>query len=201
MPTAGGRSQLEARERTQVMKRANQNGFGQKWNYLAWLILGCFVFLIRQAIADTELTPIVPSTSPWQRPINELTTSNAWASFQAGQYETAISNADRCISRFAATADKIQAALENEKVALPKGKVSPDDRKRVGKYQILHDVATCYLIKGWAKEKLNMVAEARQAYLCAKKYTAARMPAPDGGSFWVPAELASERLTAKSQNE
>ena len=92
-------------------------------------------------------------------------------------------------------ADQIQANLESAKATLPKGRVSEADRKRIAKYQVLHDVATCLLIKGQAEEKLGHKAEARKAYTQARKYSQARISKPDGELFWSPAEKASEALS------
>ncbi len=104
----------------------------------------------------------------------------------------ATTNADQCIARFGEAANRSQAALEEENVTLPKGKVSEAEANRIRQYQILHDVAACFLIKGWAEERLGRREEARKAYTEARKYTLARSSMPSGESFWSPAEKASE---------
>lgn len=139
--------------------------------------------------------PRASDRSPWNEPLNEKFTTEAWVAFQAGQYRTAITNADQCIARFGEVANRSQAILESEKATLPTGTVSEADKKLIAPYQILHDVATCFLIKGWAEEKLGHKEEAKKAYTEATKYTYARSSRPTGETFWSPAEKASERLT------
>lgn len=142
--------------------------------------------------------PPLPAT-PFQKPINEQATAEAWTAFQSGDNATAIAKADVCISRFGKAADRIETILETNKVSLPSGQVSQAEKKRITRYQILNDVATCLLIKGWAEEKLGHVAEAKRAYTKARKYTQARTTSPNEESFWSPADAASERLTKLSK--
>jgi tetratricopeptide (TPR) repeat protein len=142
------------------------------------------------AVAQNDRFPAAPA----QKPINAQATAGAWAAFLAGENEKAITNANRCIERFRDAADRIQSHLETEKAALPKGVVSTAEKQHLAKYQILHDVATCYLIKGWAEEKLGHKEEARKAYTKTKKYTHARSSRPTEESFWSPAEKASDLL-------
>ena len=145
--------------------------------------------------AQNESAPAPPSTSPWQRPFHEQATDAAWAAFHDGRYAAAVTNADQCIARFGEAANRIQAILESKKESLPTGKVSAADKERIASYQMLHDVATCFLIKAWAEEKLGHKEEARKASAETKKYTYARSSRPTGESFWSPAEKASEPLT------
>jgi tetratricopeptide (TPR) repeat protein len=149
-----------------------------------------------QGCAQSEPVPSLPPSSrkPLNEPLHEKFTADAWTAFQTGKYEAAITNADLCISRFAEAANKIQAVLDSEKASLPTGAVSDDDKKRLAQYQILHDVATCFLIKGWAEEKLGHKEAARKAYTEATKYTLARSSKPTGQTFWSPAQKASEHL-------
>lgn len=141
--------------------------------------------------------PVLPST-PAQKPIYEQATAEAWTAFRSGNNETAIAKADECISRFRAAADRIQSILETNKPDLPIGKVSETDKERIARYQIVHDVATCLLIKGWAEERLGHIAAARKAYAETEKYTCARASDSNGNSFWSPAEAASKRLAKLS---
>jgi hypothetical protein len=138
--------------------------------------------------------PPLPAT-PGQKPINEQATDEAWAAFHSGDNATAIARADECISRFGDAADRIESILETNAVSLPNGHVTTAEKKRIARYQILHDVATCYLIKGWAEEKLGHIEQAKNAYSGAQKYTQARTTSPNEESFWSPADAASERLT------
>lgn len=139
--------------------------------------------------------PPPPASPPLKESLHQKAVTEAWAAFQAGQYESAITSADQCIARFGAAANRSQAVLDSEQATLPTGAVSEAEKKRIAPYQILHDVATCFLIKGWAEEKLGHKAEARKAYTKAKKYTHARSSWPTGELFWSPAERASEHLT------
>src|SRR2546428_7699300 len=82
-----------------------------------------------------------------QTPLHIQATAEAWTAFRAGRNETAIAKANECIARFGETANRIEALLESNKVTLPNGVLSADDKKKIARYQILHDVATCYLIK------------------------------------------------------
>jgi hypothetical protein len=157
--------------------------------------LSVAVFL-REAGGQDEPPPAPqPPSSPWQKPFSEQATEEAWAALQDGKYETASAKAGECIAKCETAADQIQAKLESEKTVLPKGAVSEADRKRIAMYQVLHDVATCFLIKAQAEEKLDHKAEAKKAYIQARKYTQARSSRPTGESFWSPAEKASEALS------
>jgi len=140
---------------------------------------------------EPPASPPLPAT-PAEKPLHEQTTAEAWAAYQAGENQKATTNADQCIARFGEAANRSQAALEEENVTLPKGKVSEAEANRIRQYQILHDVAACFLIKGWAEERLGRREEARKAYTEARKYTLARSSMPSGESFWSPAEKASE---------
>ena len=134
------------------------------------------------------------SRPPLREPFHQKVTAEAWAAFQNGQYAAAITNADRCIAIFGEAANRSQAILDQKKVALPTGAVSEAEKKRIGQYQMLHDVAMCFLIKGWAEERLGHQATAKKAYAAAKKFTHARSSRPKGDSFWSPAEKAAEHL-------
>jgi hypothetical protein len=88
----------------------------------------------------------------------------------------------------------METNLKAAKAGLPKGKASPTDQALVGQYEVLHDVAWCFLIKGVAEEKLGHRDAARVAYDQATNYTHARIHDPATDSFWSPAEKAAERL-------
>ena len=145
--------------------------------------------------SQNESLASAPAQNPLNEPLHEKFTAEAWRAFHAGEYQNAITNADQCIARFGEAANRIQAILQSEKTTLPTGTVSDADKKRIARYQILHDVATCFLIKGRAEEKLGHKEEARKAYTEATKHTQARSARPTGESFWSPAAKASERLT------
>ena len=135
-----------------------------------------------------------PSSPPLNEPLHQKYTDEAWTAFQNGQYAAAITNADQCVSRFGDAAKRSQAALDSEHITLPTGTVSEADKQRIAPYAILHNVATCLLVKGWAEEKLGDKAAAKTAYTEATKLTLARCSRPDGETFWSPAEKAAERL-------
>ena len=139
-------------------------------------------------------SPPQSSRPPLNEPFHAKVTTEAWAAFQNGQYAAAITNADRCIAIFGEAANRSQAALDSEKVTLPTGAVSEAERKRIAQYGMLHNVATCFLIKGWAEERLGHQATAKKAYAAAKEFTHARSSRPKGDSFWSPAEKAAEHL-------
>ncbi|MBI3850312.1 MAG: hypothetical protein HY298_08495 [Verrucomicrobia bacterium] len=148
-----------------------------------------------EAIAQNEPAPAPqPPSSPWQKPFAEQATEEAWTAFKDGQYEAASVKAGECIAKCETVADQIEATLESARIVLPKGAVSQEDRKRIARYQVLHDVATCLWIKGQAEEKLGHQAEAKKAYTQAIKYSHARSSRPTGDSFWSPAEKAAEAL-------
>jgi len=148
------------------------------------------------ALAQAESPPL--DSPPAQMPVNRQATAEALAAFKSGHNETAITKADECISRYRETADRIQHFLTTNQTILPKGKVSAHEKERIATYQILHDVATCLLIKGQAEEQLGHTEEARKAYAETKNYTHARVCDPDSGLFSSPAEAASERLAKLS---
>jgi hypothetical protein len=154
------------------------------------------------ALAQGEPPPAPPLPSwPMQKPINEQATADAWTAFRSGDYSNAISKAEQCISRFRDAADRIQAILESNKTEFPKGQVPAAEKQRIANYQILHDVATCFLIKGWSEEKLEHKDEAKKAYAETKKYTRARAANPNEESFWSPAEVASNRLEKMAKQQ
>jgi|ERR1035441_4265622 hypothetical protein len=126
---------------------------------------------------------------------NVLLTKAAWAALDQGHDpRLAISKAERCINKFGAQADAKQAELERLKARQsPLGAVSPEEKTAINQRGLLNDVATCYLIKGKAAEKLKLPDEAKAAYCAAAKYTYARCWDPHGW-FWSPAEAACERL-------
>ena len=155
----------------------------------------CAVLIANPAPAQQQPGPVSP-TPPTPAPLatNLQLTLGAWNAFRAGDYETAIAKAGLCIQQFGAIADQLEANLDAEKASLPKGKASPTDKQLVDRYEVLHDVARCFLIKGMAEEKLDHKEAARAAYAAATKYKYARIHDPATDSFWSPAEKAAERL-------
>ena len=127
---------------------------------------------------------------------NEKATADAWDAFNAGKYETAITNANLCIDGFRSAATRLQKQLLKEKADLPTGAVSDDVKKKILGNGLLNDVGVCYFIKGKAEEKLGRAKDARKAYTEAKKLTCARVWDPQSGQFWSPAEAAGDGLAA-----
>ena len=142
--------------------------------------------------------PPAPGQAPLSEPLHRKSTTEAWAALRAGENGLAIAKASECIDRYQPAADKIQTILEGDKADLPAGAVSAADRQRIDRYQILHDVAACLLIKGWAEERWGQKSEARKTYAKAKKYTYARATERPGDPLWSPAELASQGLARSS---
>lgn len=117
-------------------------------------------------------------------------TETAWDALENGQYETAVENAQTCISLFEGEAVIQQAALTE---APPLGTVSEEQKQAIFSNWALNDVATCYWIKGQALEKLGRIEEAKESYRKAQEFPYARTWDPKGW-FWSPAEAASKRL-------
>lgn len=121
-------------------------------------------------------------------------TNAAWTAFSTGDFQGAITAADKCVQRFKGQADKDQADLQSKHVPLPPtGKVSAAEKQAIFRNGVLNDVATCYWIKGKSAQGLHRDDEARQAYKAAASYTYARTWDPKGW-FWSPTEDASDRL-------
>ena len=144
------------------------------------------------AFAQAPMSP-PRDASPRQQPINEEAAAAAWNAYQAGDFKAAITNADRCIQRFRDAADRSQETLQAAGTTLPVGTVSEPERQTILQYGILHDVAACYLIKGWAEEKLGRREQARAALAEAKRYPLARK-STNGTEFWAPADKAANSL-------
>ena len=132
-------------------------------------------------------------------PLNIRATAGAWKAFRNNDYGEALEKADECIARYQPSADKMQAVLEAAKTTLPSGTVSEADQQRIYQYGILHDVATCLLIKGWIAEKQGKKAEAAKVYGEVKKYSYARVSEHPGEPYWSPAEVAAEQLKELSR--
>lgn len=155
----------------------------------------CAVLMATPAHAQQPPSSAAP-TAPTPAPLatNLQLTLGAWNAFRAGSHEEAVARADECIRQFRGAADRMEANLKAAKASLLKGKASPADQVLVGQYEVLHDVARCFLIKGMAEEKMGHSDAARAAYAEATNYTQARVHDPATGSFWSPAAKAAARL-------
>lgn len=129
-----------------------------------------------------------------ESPINERVTAQAWAALRAGDNREAVEKANECLDRFQQSADTIQSILEQQNATLPTGDVSGEERERLYRYQILHDVATCLLIKARAEEKLGQRKDAAAVKKEAGRYTYARIKNRPDGPYWSPAEISAEIL-------
>jgi len=133
------------------------------------------------------------TNTPTGKPLNEQATADAWAAYNSGKYQAAITNAEICIEEFRGKASLDESKLEKEKPDLPTGEVSDAVKKQIFANGLLNDVATCYFIKGRAFEKLGRKDDALKAYQATTKFTYARAWDPKGW-FWSPAEAAEGRI-------
>jgi tetratricopeptide (TPR) repeat protein len=151
--------------------------------------LGILLLIISAAIFVTR------ALNGQGQPLNVELTSQAWDAFNKGDYERAITSAEKCISEFRSATEREQAQLERDHIPVPpKGKVSDQEKKTILARGLLNDVATCFYIKGRSAENLGRKEEAKQAYLAASKLTYARCWDPKGW-FWAPSEVSSDRLS------
>ncbi len=127
-------------------------------------------------------------------PINERATAEAWSALRAGNNQEAIEKANECLDRFQKSADTIQSILQQQNATLPNGNVSEEDHERIYRYQILHDVATCLLIRAWAEEILGQSKKAVADHQQVRRYTYARTREHSEGPYWSPAEVALQNL-------
>ncbi|HEY5174396.1 MAG TPA: hypothetical protein VII95_02395 [Terriglobales bacterium] len=130
----------------------------------------------------------------WGAYLTSSRANEAWGDFLKSDFATAISNADRCIQKFKAEADREEEALQKKHVPPPPtGKVTDDQKNEIYAQGVLNDVAACYWIKGMSAQKLRRNDEARDAFKAASAYTHGRTWDPKGW-FWSPAQDASVRL-------
>ncbi len=125
-----------------------------------------------------------------QIPINQRATAAAWKALGGGDYAKAIERASECIERFGKPADQVQSILEQQQASLPAGNVSAEEKTRIDRYQILHDVAACLLIRARAEAQLGQTEKAKADYEHVQRYTYARILESPGQHYSVPAELA-----------
>jgi len=128
------------------------------------------------------------------QPDNVILTTHAWNALNKSDYPKAIAIADECEQRFKGTADREEAALEQNATPLPPvGDVPESERGPIFHRGVLNDMATCFFIKGEAAKKLGKKDDAVAAYTEAARYKYARVFDPLG-FFWSPSEQASDRL-------
>jgi hypothetical protein len=138
---------------------------------------------------------------PDGKPGSETKTVAAFDAFNEGDYLGAISRATDCIQEFRAAADTKQAALEAQNAPLPpEGSVTDQEKKIILSRGPLNDVASCYWIVGRSAEQLGRIADAREAYREATRYTYARTWDPKGW-VWSPGKDAGARLAALERRD
>jgi tetratricopeptide (TPR) repeat protein len=155
------------------------------------------IYSIISALILIFVSAVIFSVRATQTPLalNAELTEAAWDAYNKGNYEQAISTAQKCINEFKGSADREQNELASSKTPLPpKGSVSEEVKKSIWARGLLNDVATCYFIKGRSEEYLGRLDEAKKSYQEASKYTYSRCWDPKGW-FWSPAEAAQDRLT------
>jgi tetratricopeptide (TPR) repeat protein len=145
---------------------------------------------------DRKVTALKKSSWDTEaQPLNVQLTNQAWDAFNKGDYERAITYAEKCITEFLGAAGRKQLQLVNDKAPLPPtGSVSKEEKKSIFANGLLNDVATCFYIKGRSAEALGHKDEAIKAYQAAAKYTYARCWDPKGW-FWSPSEGSLDRLS------
>lgn len=155
------------------------------------------LFALFLALSFTHLVPCLGQEGEGEDseiPINQRATAAAWVALRAGDNQKAIEKANECIVRFQKPADTVQSILEQQKTVLPTGNVSNEERARIDRFQILHDVATCLLIRAWAEESLGLQKQATSDYAEVRKYTYARTSEKPGEPLWSTAEVAVQNL-------
>src|SRR3974390_3912366 len=82
-------------------------------------------------VAHGQSAGLTIPASPAEPAFWNRTTDAAWKVFQAGDYSSAITQADQCISRYKEIADRIQLILQTNNINLPTGQVANVDERRV----------------------------------------------------------------------
>ncbi len=114
---------------------------------------------------------------------SETITGKAWEAYTAGNYDLAITYADKCIEMFQAEAVKMQASLS----------APLTEKEEIFSMWALNDVATCYFIKGQALEAQGNAKEASVAYKYVAENLAFGQCWDANGWFWSPASAAKEK--------
>jgi hypothetical protein len=117
-----------------------------------------------------------------------------WTLFNANKFEQTIDTASKYASsrKDDARSQARQLINGNEK-SRPVGAVSPLLRDVILADAELNNVATCYLLMGWAALQLNRIEDARRAFQRVRCFPEARTWDPQGW-FWSPAEAAKKEL-------
>lgn len=152
-------------------------------------------FILTVAAAILAMAPFVTfGSESGDLSVNEKLVKSAWDSYNARDFDAAISYARECVDRFKADADRDQAVLLQKKVQIPKkGQVSKAEMERIMKRGLLNDVATAFFIIGQSSKNLSKLDSARQAFEHCADYTYARTWDPNGW-FWNPSQACKDGL-------
>jgi hypothetical protein len=165
-------------------KRAKVDGTPPRWA----VILGVALLVFSGIVFGVRLL------NERNQPLNVKLTTAAWNALNKGDYTTAISTADDCISHFRSAADTEEMTLESAGAPLPAtGQTGPEEKERILKRGVLNDAAACFFIRGEATSRLGRKNDAIDAYRNVVRYKYGRVYDPSG-FFWAPSEAAEERL-------
>ncbi|WP_458789433.1 hypothetical protein [Adonisia turfae] len=165
----------------------------------------------KQVPADTTESRIEGSTETQggskPTPVPPVKTGNSeemllavFDAFEKEKHEIAIVQADLCISNFEGDALRRQKAFtESGEPSPPTQPQTDTEKQEVFARGPLNDVAGCYFMKGEALTALSENAKAREAYIGAEQFPAARIWSEDG-FFWEPAQAASDRLAQLNES-
>ncbi len=118
-----------------------------------------------------------------------------WNHFNAKEFEKTIERASQYASSREEEARTQARRLTNAQSKVrPVGRVSRLLRNVIFADDDLNDVATCYLIFGWAALKLDRIEEARSAFQIVLGFPQARTWDPVERWFWSPSEAAKKEL-------
>jgi tetratricopeptide (TPR) repeat protein len=128
--------------------------------------------------------------APNDKALHEVKTEAAWKAFRSGKHDEAVAHADECIKEFRGAANRQQKAVDDSKRKIPNGRVANAQKQQIFNNGPLNDVATCYLVKARALDKLGRKDDSVKALDAAVKYPAARAWDAKGRWFWSPAQAA-----------
>jgi tetratricopeptide (TPR) repeat protein len=125
---------------------------------------------------------------------NEQLTHDAWRFLGAKDYDSTIRTAEECVILFQDQAVSQQNELAQQKMAVPLGKVTREEKESIFQRGLLNDVATCWFILGKAQAAVGDKEKAEKAFTKAKKLTYARCWDPKKDEFWAPSDGAKLEL-------
>ena len=126
---------------------------------------------------------------------SQTLTTSAWDAFSDGNYEDAITYADKCIEMYEEDAKAMQESL---RLQVPSR--ATKSAEEIHANWALNDVGTSYYIKGESLLKLGKKEEALAAYkVVMNEFYFAQTWDPKGW-FWSPAEAADPKVTMLSDD-